>query len=80
MERIDGPDPVDRIRGELIAGAAGVRQIIGLLRSGATDEMAARTGRVSERTVRRRIASVMTLLGASGWFEARVRAAQSGWV
>lgn len=60
--------------------ARGVREILEVLRSGATDEMAARTLGVSERTVRRRVASVMTLLGASGRFEAGFRAARAGWL
>ncbi len=51
-----------------------------MLRSGVTDDVAARKLGVSTRTVRRRVAAVMDLLGASSRFEAGVRAVEAGWV
>lgn len=67
------------------AGSSGidhttVREIIRMLRSGTTDQIAALEMGVSERTVRRRVAAVMELLGASSRFEAGAKAAQAGWV
>lgn len=59
---------------------AGVREIVQMLMSGATDEVAARQLGVSDRTIRRRVSAVMTLLGATSRFEAGVRAVQAGWV
>lgn len=59
---------------------AGVREILQVLLSGATDEVAARQLGISDRTVRRRVSAVMTLLGATGRFEAGVKAVQAGWV
>ncbi len=57
-----------------------VRETLQLLESGATDEAAARQLGVSVRTVRRRVATVMDLLGAESRFEAGVKAAQAGWL
>lgn len=57
-----------------------VREILEALKTGVTDEVAARQLNVSARTVRRRVAAVMDLLGASSRFEAGVKAAQTGWV
>jgi hypothetical protein len=57
-----------------------VREILEVLRSGVTDDVAARKIGVSTRTVRRRVAAVMDLLGASSRFEAGVRAVEAGWV
>lgn len=56
------------------------RRVIALLAAGSTDESAARTVGVSVRHLRRRIARLMTLLGATSRFEAGVRAAKSGWI
>ena len=57
-----------------------VRETLGILKTGVTDEVAARQLNVSARTVRRRVAAVMDLLGASSRFEAGVKAAQTGWL
>ena len=57
-----------------------VREILEVLKTGVTDEVAARQLNVSARTIRRRVAAVMDLLGASSRFEAGVKAAQAGWV
>ena len=57
-----------------------VRQTLEILRSGLTDEAAARQLAVSVRTVRRRVAAVLDLLGASTRFEAGVRAVEAGWL
>ncbi len=57
-----------------------VREILEILKTGVTDEVAARQLNVSARTIRRRVAAVMDLLGASSRFEAGVKAAQTGWL
>ncbi|WP_369390566.1 LuxR family transcriptional regulator [Streptomyces sp. CG1] len=54
------------------------RQILGALRAGVTDEVAARELTVSVRTYRRHVADIMTLLGANSRFQAGVRAAELG--
>lgn len=54
------------------------RQILGALRAGVTDEVAARDLTVSVRTYRRYVAEIMALLGASSRFQAGVRAAELG--
>ncbi|MFF8500245.1 LuxR family transcriptional regulator [Streptomyces anulatus] len=54
------------------------RQILGALRAGTTDEVAARELTVSVRTYRRYVAEIMTLLDASSRFQAGVRAAELG--
>ncbi|TXS06836.1 LuxR family transcriptional regulator [Streptomyces sp. col6] len=58
--------------------AALARQILGALRAGVTDEVAARDLTVSVRTYRRHVAEIMALLGASSRFQAGVRAAELG--
>jgi hypothetical protein len=58
--------------------AALARQILGALRAGVTDEVAARELTVSVRTYRRYVAEIMTLLGANSRFQAGVRAAELG--
>ncbi|MEU3994454.1 LuxR family transcriptional regulator [Streptomyces fungicidicus] len=55
-----------------------VRQILGAMRAGITDEVAARELTVSVRTYRRYVAEIMALLGASSRFQAGVRAAELG--
>ncbi|QMV22167.1 transcriptional regulator [Streptomyces sp. SCUT-3] len=55
-----------------------VRQILACLRSGVTDEVAARELSVSVRTYRRYVAEIMTMLGANSRFQAGVRAAELG--
>lgn len=57
-----------------------VREMLEILQLGVTDDVAAKRLGVSVRTVRRRVAAVMELLGASSRFEAGVRAAQAGWL
>ncbi|MDQ0795464.1 LuxR family transcriptional regulator [Streptomyces sp. B1I3] len=54
------------------------RRILGALRAGVTDEVAARELIVSVRTYRRYVAEIMTLLDASSRFQAGVRAAELG--
>jgi hypothetical protein len=54
------------------------RQVLGALRAGVTDEVAARELTVSVRTYRRYVAEIMTLLGATSRFQAGVRAAELG--
>ncbi|MBW5483251.1 LuxR family transcriptional regulator [Streptomyces bambusae] len=58
--------------------AALARQILGALRAGVTDEVAARELTVSVRTYRRHVAEIMALLGAQSRFQAGVRAASLG--
>lgn len=57
-----------------------VQEILAALATGATDESLARQLGVSDRTIRRRVAAVMDLLGASSRFEAGVKAVQAGWL
>lgn len=57
-----------------------MREMLGILQTGVTDEVAAKQLNVSARTVRRRVAAVLDLLGASSRFEAGVKAAQTGWL
>jgi hypothetical protein len=54
------------------------RQILGAMRAGVTDEVAARELTVSVRTYRRYVAEIMALLGATSRFQAGVRAAELG--
>lgn len=56
------------------------RELLRLLSTGMTDEAAGRRVGLSQRTVRRRIASVMECLQATSRFEAGVKAAQRGWL
>ncbi|MCX5203718.1 LuxR family transcriptional regulator [Streptomyces sp. NBC_00237] len=58
--------------------AALALQILGALRAGVTDEVAARDLSVSVRTYRRYVAEIMKLLGANSRFQAGVRAAELG--
>ncbi|MEC3975360.1 DNA-binding response regulator [Amycolatopsis sp. H20-H5] len=53
-------------------------QILDLLSSGCTDEAAARTLGVGLRTYRRRVAELMSALGASSRFQAGARAREAG--
>lgn len=69
-----GVEPEDSLADE------SVREILAILKSGATDEVAARQLGVSDRTIRRRVAAVLDLLGASSRFEAGVKAVESGWI
>lgn len=55
-------------------------KILLMVASGITDDAIARTLGVSPRTVRRRIARLMRLLGAETRFQAGLQAAKRGWV
>jgi DNA-binding NarL/FixJ family response regulator len=55
-------------------------RILELLGSGCKDETAARTLALSVRTYRRRVAELMSALGASSRFQAGVRARELGLV
>ncbi|MER5772356.1 helix-turn-helix transcriptional regulator [Streptomyces sp. NPDC001985] len=54
------------------------RKILGLLRAGVTDEVAARRLAISVRTYRRHVAEIMTVIGSSSRFQAGVKAAELG--
>ena len=56
------------------------RFLLQQLASGVQDEQVARTLGISLRTVRRRIADVLTELGADTRFQAGVEAARRGWL
>jgi len=57
-----------------------VRDVVKVLADGLSDGAAARKLCISERTLRRRVAAVIDLLGATTRFEAGVKAAQHGWL
>ncbi|MDQ3358754.1 MAG: helix-turn-helix transcriptional regulator [Actinomycetota bacterium] len=56
------------------------RRILGLLATGASDQLIARHTGVSTRTVERRVRYLMDHLGASTRFQAGVAAARRGWI
>jgi DNA-binding NarL/FixJ family response regulator len=56
------------------------RFLLQQLAAGAKDEQIARSLDLSLRTVRRRIADVMSDLGADSRFQAGVEAARRGWI
>ncbi|MBV2153165.1 helix-turn-helix transcriptional regulator [Kitasatospora sp. SUK 42] len=56
------------------------RELLTLLASGVTDEVAARKLGISARSVRRQMAALMERLDASSRFEAGLKAAQRGWL
>ncbi|SEM36094.1 regulatory protein, luxR family [Streptacidiphilus jiangxiensis] len=56
------------------------RELLRLLGSGLTDEGAGQRLGVTDRTVRRQMASIMERLGATSRFEAGIKAAQRGWL
>jgi DNA-binding CsgD family transcriptional regulator len=56
------------------------RTVVGLLAAGLGDARIAHTLGVSERTVRRKVATALTLLGAETRFQAGLRAKERGWV
>jgi DNA-binding NarL/FixJ family response regulator len=58
---------------------AGEHELLGLLLAGSTDELAAIRLGISERTVRRRVASLMKMLDARSRFEAGARVVLHGW-
>ncbi len=69
-EQLAGSIPDERVRGFLLQQLA----------AGAQDEQIARRLGVSLRTVRRRVADVMSELGAESRFQAGVEAAKRGWI
>jgi DNA-binding CsgD family transcriptional regulator len=56
------------------------RFLLQQLAAGAQDEQIARTLGISLRTVRRRVAAVLTELGADSRFQAGVEAVRRGWI
>ena len=56
------------------------RTVVGLLAAGLSDTRIAHTMGISERTVRRKVATALQLLGAETRFQAGLRAKESGWV
>ncbi|MFF8383034.1 helix-turn-helix transcriptional regulator [Streptomyces kanasensis] len=62
------------------APTAQERELLRLLETGSTDEVAARRLGVSLRTVRRMMAEIMSKLGARSRFEAGLLAARCGWL
>lgn len=56
------------------------RTVVGLLAAGLGDARIAHTLGVSERTVRRKVATALSLLGAETRFQAGLRAKERGWV
>lgn len=56
------------------------RYVLAQLAQGAKDEQVARTLGLSLRTVRRRVAALMTELGADSRFQAGVEAGRRGWL
>lgn len=56
------------------------RRVLSLLATGGTDQQIARTVGVSTRTVERRVARLMSSLGAATRFQAGVQAARRGWL
>ncbi len=56
------------------------RFLLGQMLAGASDEQIARNLNIGLRTVRRRIAALMTDLGVDTRFQAGVEAARRGWV
>lgn len=54
--------------------------ILALLAAGASDTTIARQTRISQRTVERRVRSLMDRLGAATRFQAGVQAARRGWI
>lgn len=72
-------------RGTSVPGLGGTvgderRQLLTLLASGAIDEQMARALGLSLRTVRRRIAALMSDLGVESRFQAGVEAVRRGWL
>ncbi|MEV7521411.1 helix-turn-helix transcriptional regulator [Streptomyces sp. NPDC091371] len=59
---------------------ASEEELLKLLASGLTDEVAGRRLGISARSVRRQMAALMERLDASSRFEAGLRAAQRGWI
>jgi len=68
------------VRAEDSLDVVGVAEILQVLSQGLTDDVAARHLGCSARTVRRRVAAVLDLLGASSRFEAGAKAVKAGWL
>ncbi|WP_345040272.1 LuxR family transcriptional regulator [Streptomyces sannanensis] len=68
----------ERVDFDARAHATPAARILGALRAGVTDEVAARELAVSVRTFRRHVAEIMNQLGARSRFQAGVRAAELG--
>ncbi|MCX4801332.1 LuxR C-terminal-related transcriptional regulator [Streptomyces sp. NPDC058682] len=56
------------------------RELLRLLGTGLTDEAAGQRLGLTDRTIRRQVASIMERLGAASRFEAGIKAAQRGWL
>ncbi|MFI5761413.1 LuxR C-terminal-related transcriptional regulator [Streptomyces sp. NPDC051563] len=56
------------------------RELLRLLGTGLTDEAAGQRLGLTDRTIRRQVASIMERLGATSRFEAGTKAAQRGWL
>ncbi|MGW6534353.1 LuxR C-terminal-related transcriptional regulator [Streptomyces sp. NPDC055051] len=56
------------------------RELLRLLGTGLTDEATGQRLGLTDRTIRRQVASIMERLGASSRFEAGIKAAQRGWL
>ncbi|MFH8342889.1 LuxR C-terminal-related transcriptional regulator [Streptomyces sp. AM6-12] len=56
------------------------RELLRLLGTGLTDEAAGQRLGLTDRTIRRQVASIMERLSASSRFEAGIKAAQRGWL
>lgn len=56
------------------------KEVLNLLATGLTDEVAGRKLGISSRSIRRQMAALMERLGASSRFEAGLKAAQRGWL
>jgi sugar-specific transcriptional regulator TrmB/DNA-binding CsgD family transcriptional regulator len=56
------------------------RELLSLLNAGMKDETIARQLGLSERTIRRRVADLLSELGATSRFQAGARAAERGWL
>lgn len=71
---------MQRPRGDRVPLDERDRRILGLLATGASDQLIARHTGVSTRTVERRIRFLMDLLGAATRFQAGVAATRRGWI
>lgn len=69
-----------RYPGQAAGPSAVERKLLGLLAEGLTDATVAKRLNVSLRTERRMVAELMRRLGASGRFEAGVKAARLRWI
>jgi DNA-binding CsgD family transcriptional regulator/sugar-specific transcriptional regulator TrmB len=56
------------------------RELLRLLGTGLTDEAVGQRLGLTDRTIRRQVASIMERLGAASRFEAGIKAAQRGWL